>query len=809
MKDLQEMLTKAGHPSPDLFPFRSMLNFQPLLERWQREAEAGQSQEKAVNAFLQQYADEHPFLRQSIGDSAVLEDHQEWVTTLLNGLFPRVASSGKNLAVMPPFKTQVLHQTESFRQLMSGEILDISKMTNLNAQAGGLNLEGMVRFKIIIACLAILNKEYGLGDLAFRSPMSYRVPDVRTGTYRYYRTEIDPSLVRIQVKGRKPNIRREQVDHCLREMDNLAGWLDLVNPEKFQFEGLMLFELVDITEEESFLQIQQSLLGNARLLDHSSLSEVEKNIRDFFGLNDLHLGLAAMDPSGNLLRHHHNEGDLAPLVMGCDHYRNFSSALGSVYQRMVQSRQPQLIEDLAQFPNPTELERNLLHNNIRNILLCPLERDGHLIGFVELSTPQPNRIHALHALRFRRMQPMFQMAMQRALEDYSNQVQAIIKDHFTAIHPVVEWKFEESAKRYLELSKPGETSALPPIRFRSVYPLYGQSDIRHSSDQRNAAVQEDLSEQLRLAAKVVEASNVLMHLPALDELDYRIGRYRSRLKRRLLASDENSIQEFLLREIHPLFAHLESVQPAIRPALATYRSRLDPESQLINKRRRQYEESLNRLNDNITRMLEYHQAEAQQIFPHYFERYKTDGVEYNIYLGQSLVPGRPFDPLYLHNLRLWQLHSLARIAQQNAMLRDQLPVPLETAQLILVHSNPLDILFRMDEKHFDVEGGYNVRYEIIKKRLDKATVEGNGERITQVGKITIAFESEQDITEYQRHAEYLQFRGLLTDAIEYLRIEPLQGVQGMQAMRLTVAPAQPNESSINIAELLEGTQKAG
>jgi hypothetical protein len=49
----------------------------------------------------------------------------------------------------------------------------------------------------------------------------------------------------------------------------------------------------------------------------------------------------------------------------------------------------------------------------------------------------------------------------------------------------------------------------------------------------------------------------------------------------------------------------------------------------------------------------------------------------------------------------------------------------------------------------------------------------------------------------------------LTDAIEYLRIEPLQGVQGMQAMRLTVAPAQPNESSINLAELLEGTQKAG
>ncbi|MBI1192024.1 MAG: hypothetical protein GC205_02460 [Bacteroidetes bacterium] len=808
MKDLQEMLAKAGHPSPDMFPFSTVLCFQSLLARWQTESSVAQEQEKTLNAHIQQYADAHPFLREPISDLASLEPHQDWVQMLLNGLFPRVASSGKNLAVMPPFKTLVLHQTEGFRDLMSGDTLDLSKMTNLDSRSGSMNLEGMIRFKITIACLAILSKEYGFQDLFFHSPMSYRVPDVKTGTYRYYRTVIDPSLVSIKVQGRKPNIRREQVDLCLREMDNMAGWLELVNPAKFQFEGLMLFELVDITEEESFLQIQQSLLGNAKILDRSCLAEVEKNMQDFFGLQDLHLGLAAMDPAGNLLRHSHNDTDLSPLLAGCDFYQNCATALGSVYQRMVQSRQPQLIEDLAQVAQPTELERRLLSKNIRNILLCPLEKDGQLIGFVELTSPQPNRIHALHALRFRRMLPMLRMALQRALEDWTNEMQAVIKDHFTAIHPVVEWKFEESAKRYLEQRNPNQTASLPPIRFHGVYPLFGQSDIRHSNDQRNTAVQEDLSEQLRLAAKVLEASNVLLHLPALDELDFRIGRYRSRLKRRLLASDEGSIQDFIIRDIHPLFAHLETVQPAIRPALATYRAALDPETQFVNKRRRQYEESLNRLNDNITRMLELHQAEAQQIFPHYFERYKTDGVEYNIYVGQSLVPGKPFDPLYLHNLRLWQLHSLARIAQQNAVLRDQLSVPLETAQLILVHSNPLDILFRMDEKRFDVEGGYNVRYEIIKKRLDKATVEGSGERITQVGKVTIAFESERDIAEYKRYAEYLQFKGVFSEPIEYLRIEPLQGVQGMQAMRLTVAVSPAKPESINLAELLERTERA-
>ncbi len=46
---------------------------------------------------------------------------------------------------------------------------------------------------------------------------------------------------------------------------------------------------------------------------------------------------------------------------------------------------------------------------------------------------------------------------------------------------------------------------------------------------------------------------------------------------------------------------------------------------------------------------------AQKMFPHYFEKYKTDGVDYKIYVGASLQGGRNFDPLYLRNLRLWQL----------------------------------------------------------------------------------------------------------------------------------------------------------
>jgi hypothetical protein len=120
--------------------------------------------------------------------------------------------------------------------------------------------------------------------------------------------------------------------------------------------------------------------------------------------------------------------------------------------------------------------------------------------------------------------------------------------------------------------------------------------------------------------------------------------------------------------------------------------------------------------------LEEEREILQEAYPNYFEKYKTDGVEYNIYIGQSIAPNKPFNPLYLKNLRLWQLISMAKIVKMTEDLIPQLPVPLHTTQLILIHSNPIDISFRKDERRFDTEGAYNLRYEIMKKRIDKALV---------------------------------------------------------------------------------------
>jgi hypothetical protein len=116
----------------------------------------------------------------------------------------------------------------------------------------------------------------------------------------------------------------------------------------------------------------------------------------------------------------------------------------------------------------------------------------------------------------------------------------------------------------------------------------------------------------------------------------------------------------------------------------------------------------------------------------------------------------------------------------------RLPLPLDTTQLVLVHTTPLALRFRFDEKQFDVDGAYDLRYEIIKKRIDKAVIGGTRERLTQPGKIAIVYSQAGEAAEYQEYLAFLQREGYLTGEIEKLELEELQGAPGLRALRVSV-----------------------
>jgi hypothetical protein len=280
-------------------------------------------------------------------------------------------------------------------------------------------------------------------------------------------------------------------------------------------------------------------------------------------------------------------------------------------------------------------------------------------------------------------------------------------------------------------------------------------------------------------------------LPILDETGYRIQRHLRQIEETLASGDEVTVLAFLRRDVEPLFTHVADFGPAVRERLEAYRTALDPALGTVYRQRRAYEESMTLVADTVSAYLDAEEELAQSMFPHYFERQRTDGVDHTIYVGASLVENGQFDELYLRNLRLWQLMVTCGIARRTEAIRPRLQVPLATTHLVLAHHAALSIRFRFDERRFDVDGAYNVRYEVIKKRIDKAVVEGTRERITQPGKLAIVYSQPAEAAEYRGYLQFLGARGYVMGEVEELALEDLQGVHGLRALRVQIDLSAP------------------
>jgi hypothetical protein len=192
------------------------------------------------------------------------------------------------------------------------------------------------------------------------------------------------------------------------------------------------------------------------------------------------------------------------------------------------------------------------------------------------------------------------------------------------------------------------------------------------------------------------------------------------------------------------------------------------------------------INEGLSRYLEQADQEIQSSFPHYFEKHQTDGVDYMMYLGSSMMKNQRLASFHVKNMTLWQLQVAWGLVRELEAIKPDLPLPLDAGHLILVNHTPLSIRFRFDEKRFDVDGAYDVRQEIIKSRIDKAVVKGTGQRLTQPGKIAVVYSNPLEGRQLRQHIEYLVSRKKFNDDMETLELEDLPDVRGLKALRVPV-----------------------
>ena len=354
-------------------------------------------------------------------------------------------------------------------------------------------------------------------------------------------------------------------------------------------------------------------------------------------------------------------------------------------------------------------------------------------------SPHPNDLGPIDTILVEQISPLFSVALKRGLDEMNNTIQSIIKEKCTAVHPSVEWRFQDAAFSHMDRLRFNRPSEMEPIIFKDVIPMFAQSDIRGSSEARNESIQADLIEQLDLALEIMKRSEKAKSWPLLSEFRYRIEYRMEGIQQGLSSGDEDAISRFLKHEVEAIFDDLRNLGPEILEAIENYRQAVDPVLGVVYRKRREFEESVSMLNKAMSEYLDGKDAEAQEVFPHYFEKRQTDGIDYIMYVGESMMENRSLTPFHVKNLGLWQFLVACGLAGQTEQIKTQLKVPLDTCHLILINNSPLSIRFRFDEKRFDVDGAYDVRHEIIKSRIDKAVVKGSKERLTQPGKIAVVY----------------------------------------------------------------------
>lgn len=640
-------------------------------------------------------------------------------------------------------------------------------------------------------CLnGLLQAVYGTADLVSprlrHEPLVVALTHRQTGQVRQVELRLRTDAQGVKVSALDPKLaaslracwpkaptQPQVTTELLTPNSRLNQLLAALHPNLYTAQGLVLIEGLDVTERETSKALIQLLVGREPVVGTEQFSRANALIKQLFGADDSLLLIA--------------ENQQAKLFMGLEEstWRDRGYAiedlLDSMFIRATEQGEVIAVPDLLNACN-TQCEKDLVAAGVRSLLLIPLvmragRRDGQtnpMLGLVGLTSNQPYAFSRADCSLATTLIPALNASMR-----YS------VRDRFTNIHPSVRWRFEQETER-LSLGLPPA-----PIVFEGVYPLYGISDIRGSSDERNRAIQTDLLAQFRLALAVVDAAIPTVQNALVEQLRLDMGDRLTTLEQGVTVDAEVTLLRYLQTEVEAHFGYFSQASPAAREAIERYRAAIDPEHGCVYTARAVYDQTISYINNLLRDTWNHWQQSMQAITPHYCDLEATDGIDHMIYAGQAIDTN--FTDFQLKALRYEQLRAVCNCARQGFALKRRYDTDMVITHLVLVQGITVDIVHdETTERLFDVRGTRDTRYEIVKKRIDKACDAATKARITQPGMLTVVYSTSEEWDEYEQYLRYLHREGLVSDQVEQGLVEPLQGVSGLKFARVAVLP-DPND----------------
>jgi GAF domain-containing protein len=505
--DLQTALKIDGKT----FPFRTELSLAPLTRFWTEMTTEKGSAKSVLARIVRQEVQRAPEILGTIDDLSILERHGELVDILMASIFPAALWDQEYAAALYPFQLRAFYASPPMHGLLVGADGAIQGQVNMEPHMVSTMREAY-------ACALILRRHYGI-DVDVDYPIIFTVPDPETQLDRHFRILFDWRFVDVEPVGGLPALDEGVRQRLRADIFDTAVLREALPPERFVLRGVTVFRALEVTDQEVLSSLKRDLIDKESIISDARFRGLEAGLRTLFRRPELRLGLAALDGDRVLVLNDGSRHEHGCIFADSSHHRK-SEFAGSVYERAVRQGQPLIVEDVAALADRTVVEEKILGQGVRTFAVAPLHYQDRVIGTLSLGSPRPGDIDATHLPKIHDVLPLFSMAVQRSMEELNSRIQTLMKEQFTAIHPVVEWRFRKAVLEGLERSRPGAggMAELAPIVFENVYPLYALSDIRGSSTERSHAIQADILAQLALARAAVAAAHEARRLPALDEL---------------------------------------------------------------------------------------------------------------------------------------------------------------------------------------------------------------------------------------------------------------------------------------------------
>jgi len=754
------------------------LSFRPLIAYLKGRLETEQTLKVEFYRFLLEKIEREEALRSDIRveDLAKYKDTLELIFTILTPLM----ANEKDLywALSTPVPDSVFFSTDPFYDflLVHKEQKELSNMSDDEYKA---------KQQLHYIYKMILEKFYNFTSI-YKNEILYTYTNPETNLTKYYHINADSQFIDISYDGDLPELNFELITTYIQEGTEVELLQEIIPLSKFKFDGFTVITLTDVTLQHSIDGIRNALVNHS--YEDEAYEHVIQALKTLVGDGHIEFGLLPFLMVNNKFVFDNDKNSQSILINSGRKYDLQEQSFYALVDEYKNHPRPVFFNNLTdekveKFPFLDVLRKN----KIRSYSFLPIYYNNQLAGVMEIYSHEDLEVNDKLLSRLHSALPLLGQLLQYRIEEFNQKMDEVLKDKFTALQPSVQWKFNQVVWDFLKKGKgKKKVQEIDTVTFKGLYPLFGAVDIRNSTVERNYALQEDLKVQLAILIETLTNLRVIVPLDLIDKILFNCKDWLKRIEDYISSSEEALLNEFLELEVYPMLKHMEKGHVQTSDLIRNYFSSINSEKGVAFNHRRTLETSMQFINTAVSEYLEDAQQTLQASYPCYFAKFRTDGVEYDIYIGQDIAPDVPFDLLYLKNIRLWQLTAMVEVARLTNSLVSQMPRALLTTQLIFVHSNPIDISFRNDERRFDVEGAYNIRYEVVKKRIDKVLVKGTDERLTQPGKIALVYFNTYEANEYREYIKYLQEQGFLQDDLETLDLEELQGVSGLKALRVGV-----------------------